>query len=142
MVKSPAWWPTAPSAGIYQKYEGAGVRFLRTEGILVVKVRVGFDTYVRTQLLNNMEELRTRMQVMGDFQNTQAALLILRVCMSVCRVNFLLRALPQPLVKDAAAVFDDLIRRPSPLFPALCFQIGSGPRLSCPSRHPPVRDVG
>jgi hypothetical protein len=48
------------------------------------------------------------MQVLGAFQDTQAALLILRVCMGVCRINFLLRALPQPLVKDAADVFDDL----------------------------------
>jgi hypothetical protein len=35
MVKSPAWWPTAPSADIYQKYEDAGVPCLRTEGVLV-----------------------------------------------------------------------------------------------------------
>jgi hypothetical protein len=142
MANSPAWWPTAPSAGIYQKYQGAVVPFLRTEGVLVVKVPVGSDTYVRTQLVNNMEELRTRMQVMEDFHDTQAALLILRFCMSVCRVNFLLRALPQRLVKDAADIFDDLIMRPSPVFPALCFQIGSGPRLSCLSLHPPVRDLG
>jgi hypothetical protein len=50
------------------------------------------------------------MQVLGDLQDTQAALLILRVCMGVCRVNFLLRALPQPLVKDAADVFDELMQ--------------------------------
>jgi hypothetical protein len=50
------------------------------------------------------------MQVLGEFQDTQAALLILCVCMGVCRVNFLLRALPQPLVKDAANVFDDLMQ--------------------------------
>jgi hypothetical protein len=43
------------------------------------------------------------MQVLDN----QAALLILLVCMGVCRVNFLLRALPQPLLKDAADVFDD-----------------------------------
>jgi hypothetical protein len=50
------------------------------------------------------------MEVLGDFQDTWAALLILRVCMGVCRVTFLLRALPQPLAKDAADVFDDLIQ--------------------------------
>jgi hypothetical protein len=108
MVKSPAWWPTAPSADI-QKYEAAGFPFLRTEGVLVLKVSVGSDTYVRTQLLNKVEELRTRMQVLGDSQDIQAALLILRVCMGVCRVNFLRRALPKPLVNDAADVFDDLM---------------------------------
>jgi hypothetical protein len=61
---------------------------------------------VRTQLVNKVEELRTRMQVLGDFTDTQAALLILRVCMGVCRVNFLLRALPQLLVKDADVLMD------------------------------------
>jgi hypothetical protein len=50
------------------------------------------------------------MQVLGDFQDTQAAHLILRVCMGVCRVNFLLLPLPQPLVKDATDVFDDLMQ--------------------------------
>jgi hypothetical protein len=60
--------------------------------------------------VNKVEELPTRMEVLGDFQDTWAALLILRVCMGVCRVTFLLRALPQPLVKDAADVFDDLIQ--------------------------------
>jgi hypothetical protein len=76
----------------------------------VLKVPVRSDTYVRTQLVNTVEELRTRMQVLGGFQDSQAALLILRVCMGACRVNFLLRALPQPLVKDAADVFDDLMQ--------------------------------
>jgi hypothetical protein len=76
----------------------------------VLKVPVGPDTYVRTQLVNKVEELRTRIQVLGEFQDFQAALLILCVCMGVCRVNFLLRALPQPLVKDAANVFDDLMQ--------------------------------
>jgi hypothetical protein len=104
MAKSPAWWPTAPSTDILQKYEAAGVPFLRTEGVLEVKVPVGPDTLVRTQLVNKVEELRTLMQVLEDFQDTQAALFILRVCMGVCRVNFLLRALPQPLVKDVATV--------------------------------------
>jgi hypothetical protein len=56
--------------------------------------------------VNKVEELRTRMQVLGDFTDTQAALLILRVCMGVCRVNFLLRALPQLLVKDADVLMD------------------------------------
>jgi hypothetical protein len=107
MAKSPAWYPTALSADILQKYEAAGVPFLRTEGVLVLKVPVGSDTYVRTQLVNKVEEIWTRMQVLGDFQDTRAALLILLVCMGVCRVNFLLRALPQPLVNDAADVFDD-----------------------------------
>jgi hypothetical protein len=60
-------------------------------------------------MVNKVEELRTRMQLLGDFQDTQAALLILRFCMGVCRVNFLLRALPKPLVKDAANVLDDLM---------------------------------
>jgi hypothetical protein len=109
MANSPAWWPTAPSADILQKYEAAGVPFLRTEGVLVLKVPVGSDTYVRTQLVNKVEELRTRMQVLGDFQDTQAALLILRVCMGVSHVNFLFRALPQRLVKDAADDFDDFV---------------------------------
>jgi hypothetical protein len=108
MAKSPAWWPTAPPADIIQEYEAAGVPFIRTEGVLVLKVPVGSDTFVRTQLVNKVEELRTLMQVLGDFQNTQAALLILRICMGVCRVKFLLCALSQPLVKDAADFFDDL----------------------------------
>jgi hypothetical protein len=50
------------------------------------------------------------MQVLGDFQDIQPALLILSVCMGVFRVNFLLRAGPQPLVKDAADVLDDLLQ--------------------------------
>jgi hypothetical protein len=110
MAKSQSWWPTAPSAGILQEYEAAWVPFLRTEGVLVFEVPVGSDTYVRTQLVTKVEELRTHMHVLGDFQDTQAALLILRVYMGVCRVNLLLRALPQPLLKYAAVVFDDLMQ--------------------------------
>jgi hypothetical protein len=80
MAKSPAWWPTAASADILQKYEDAGVPFLRTEGVLMLKVPVGSDTYVRTQLVNKVDEIWTRMQVLGDFQDIQAALLILARC--------------------------------------------------------------
>jgi hypothetical protein len=59
--------------------------------VLVLKVPIGLDTYVRTQLLNNLEEIRTRKQVLGDTLDTQAALLNVGVRMGVCRVNFLLR---------------------------------------------------
>jgi hypothetical protein len=142
MAKSPALYPTALSADVLQKYEATGVPFLRTEGVLVLKVPVGSDTYVRTQLVNKVEELWTRMQVLGDFLDTRAALLILRVCMGKCRVNFLLRALPQPLVNDAADAFDDSMQETFASIASLCFQIGSGPRLSCPSRHPTVRNLG
>jgi hypothetical protein len=45
VAKSPAWWPTAPSADIRQKYEAGGVPFLMTEGVLVLKVPVRSDTY-------------------------------------------------------------------------------------------------
>jgi hypothetical protein len=55
MDKSPAWWTTAPSADIIQKYEAAGVPFLRTEGILNLKVPVCSDTYMWTQLVNKVE---------------------------------------------------------------------------------------
>jgi hypothetical protein len=48
------------------------------------------------------------MQVLGDFQDTHPALLVLSVCMGVFRVTFLLRAGPQTLVKGAADVLDDL----------------------------------
>jgi hypothetical protein len=113
VAKSPAWRPTVPFADILQKYEDAGVPFLRTEGVLVLKIPVGSDTYVPTQVVSKVEELRTRMQVLRDFQDTQAALLILRVCMGVCRVQFLLRALPQPLVKDVADVLDDMMQETS-----------------------------
>jgi hypothetical protein len=65
MAKSPASWPTAPSADILQKYEAAGFPFRRTEGILLLKVTVGSDAYVRTQLVNKVENLRTRLQVLG-----------------------------------------------------------------------------
>jgi hypothetical protein len=75
MAKSPASWPTAPSADILQKYEAAGFPFFRTEGVLLLKVPVGSDTYVRTQLVNKVENLRTRLQVLGDFQGNKAALL-------------------------------------------------------------------
>jgi hypothetical protein len=111
MTKSPAWWPNAPSADIIQKYEAAGVPFLRTEGVLVLKVPVWSDKHVRTQLVNKVEELRIRMQVLGDFQDTHAPHLMLRVCIGVCRVNFLLRVLPHPLEKDAADGFDDLLQK-------------------------------
>jgi hypothetical protein len=97
MAKSPAWWPSSPSADILQKYEAAGVPFLRTEGVLALKVPVVSDTYMRSQLVNKVEELRTRMQVLGYFQDAQAALLILIVCMGMCRVTFLLRAQPHHL---------------------------------------------
>jgi hypothetical protein len=80
------------------------------------------------------------MRVLGDFQNTQAALLILRICRGVCRVNFLLRALPQPLVKDAADVFDDMMQETFASVSCAVFQIVSRPRLSCP-RHPLLHEV-
>jgi hypothetical protein len=65
---------------------------------------------ISSSLVKKVEYLRTRMQVLGDFQDTQAALLILHVCMGACCAKFLLCALPQPLVKYASDVFDDLMQ--------------------------------
>jgi hypothetical protein len=57
------------------------------EGMLVLKVHVGYDTYVRTQQVNLVEVLRPRMQMLGKVQDTQAAILILRVCAWACVVS-------------------------------------------------------
>jgi hypothetical protein len=69
--------PLRPPLTYFRSTKPPGSRFLRMEGVLVLKVPVGSDTYVRSQLVYKVEELRTRKQVLGDFQDTQAALLIL-----------------------------------------------------------------
>jgi hypothetical protein len=47
MANSPVWRSNAPSADILQKHEAAGVEFLRSEGVLVLKRPVGSGDYVR-----------------------------------------------------------------------------------------------
>jgi hypothetical protein len=108
MDKSPAWWPIAPSADQLHEYESTGIS--QDGSGACVDLPVGSDTCLRTQLVNMVDELRTRMEVLGYFQDTQAALLFLRIFMRVCCVIFLLRALPQPLAKDAVDVFHDLMQ--------------------------------
>jgi hypothetical protein len=71
------------------------IRLAFTSGLALIKKGAAYFTKSKLSETDN---------------NTQAALLILRVCMAVCRVNFLLRALPQLLVKDAADGFDDLMQ--------------------------------
>jgi hypothetical protein len=80
--------------------------------------------------------------VLGDLQDTLTALLDLRVCIGVCRVNFLLCALPQTLLKDAADVFDDLMQVTFASIACTVLSDKAGLRLSRPLRHPSVRDLG
>jgi hypothetical protein len=103
MAKSPAWWPIAPSADILEEYESTGISQDGRDAC--VELPIGSDTCLRTQLVNMVDELRTRMEVLGDFQDTQADIPFLRICMGVCCVTFLLRVLPQPLTKDAVDFF-------------------------------------
>lgn len=110
VAKSPAWWPTRPSEEVLARYEASGVKFTEGDGTLVLKVPVGFDTYATSQVMSRIEDLQPRMATLANFVDTQTALLILRVCMGTCRVNYLLRALPQPLVAAASRSFDVMMR--------------------------------
>jgi hypothetical protein len=109
MANSPVWRSNAPSAEILQKHEAARVAFLRSEGVLVLKRPVGSGDYVRAHMVNKVDELRPHMQVLGEVQDTQAALLILRLSIGVCSVVFLHRTLPQPLVEEPATAFEGLM---------------------------------
>lgn len=110
LAKSPLWWPTHPEPEVVAQYEQLCIPVVREDGILALKVPIGSEDYVREQMRMKVEALRDRLDILGEFENTQVALLILRVCMGVCRINFLLRALPQPLTVQAATQFDEMQR--------------------------------
>jgi hypothetical protein len=103
MAKSPAWWPIAPSADILEEYESTGISQDGRDAC--VELPIGSDSCLRTQLVNMVDELRTRMEVLGDFQDTQADILFLRICMGVCCVTFLLRECRNPLRKLRLTLF-------------------------------------
>jgi hypothetical protein len=70
---------------------------------------IGSDSYVRNQLLQKIDVLKTEANHIKDFNNAQGQHLMLRFCFAQ-KINYLQRTTPSNLLDNFAAEFDEIKR--------------------------------
>ena len=78
-------------------------------GAKIVGSWIGSDEYIREQLAQKLETLKSEAEVIKQFPDSQSQNLMLRYCFCQ-KINYLQRLTPPPLLVDFVAQFDDLKR--------------------------------
>ena len=78
-------------------------------GAKIVRSWIGSDEYIREQLAQKLETLKSEAEVIKQFPDSQSQNLMLRYCFCQ-QINYLQRLTPPPLLVDFVAQFDDLKR--------------------------------
>jgi hypothetical protein len=105
-------------------------------GAKIVGSWIGSDQYIREQLAQKFETLKSEAEVIKQFPDSQSQNLMLRYCFCQ-KINYLQRLTPPPLMADFVAQFDDLKREifqqilrkpdiPDPLWTQCCLDIQDG----------------
>ena len=85
----------------------------------IPSVRSGFDllgspigthSYCETSVLKRVNKVQEILDRLSDIQDAQMETTILRLCLSLPKVSFVLRSCPPNYVKDATSTFDNAIR--------------------------------
>ena len=71
---------------------------------------IGDCNFVALEFNKRLQSVESKCSALHNLHNPQAALAILRWCLSACRVNFLFRAVPPSQSGDWAAKYDALLR--------------------------------
>lgn len=106
--KSELWWPTPPS----QEDQAAYPQDLPqsfSEGTDIMRAPVGSDEYVRQALTARVTELKPLLTALASLGDAHSEFTLLRSCLSVSRVTFLLRVTPTLRALPAAELFDSLL---------------------------------
>lgn len=72
----------------------------------VLKAPIGTHGFVRHEIEQRIEELVPKFRAITSLNDAHASFCLLRSTMSVCQVNYLLRATPSNAAKQGAQAYD------------------------------------
>lgn len=115
LKKTGLWWPRQPEAYALQLYprqileerEEDGQTFydFNVHGIDVLGAPVGSSMYQQEAVRQRVAKAVHLMGQLDQLVNKQAALTLLRQCLSTCKIVHLLRTVPQVLCREQAHMF-------------------------------------
>lgn len=86
--------------------EGIHIQY---DGIKVLGVPIGKDSFIKDNLIKNLEKFKQPIQKLTKLDDAQVAFKLLSNCMGLCSVNYHLRCTPPSLTSDLAKQYDDMI---------------------------------
>lgn len=108
MDKCKIWWSTPPTPEVQQRYSPQ-VKQNYGPGTHVLKAPIGTARFVENDFVNHVESLRPLLEAVVKLEDLQVALSLLRTCFGICRLTYLLRAIPSAQTQKGAKAFDVMI---------------------------------
>ena len=110
LSKCEIWWYHEPSDNIKEAYPSE-VSQRYNDGTFVLNAPIGSHRFMEDSIVQKVKALDPLFQEVSALENTHVSFTLLKFCMGVCKVNYLLRVTPVQWTKSGAQVFDELVEK-------------------------------
>ena len=102
------WWPSAPSHEAQSRYP-SNVPREHDSGTCVLKAPIGRQSFVEESFIQHVQSLKTLFHVLQAIEDCHVSLQLLKSCMGVCKVLYLLRVLSPSETVRGSILFDKMV---------------------------------
>ena len=110
LSKCEIWWDLELSDNIKEAYPSE-VSQRYNDGTFVLNAPIGSHRFMEDSIVQKVKALDPLFQEVSALESTHVSFTLLKFCMGVCKVNYLLRVTPVQCTKSGAQVFDDLVEK-------------------------------
>ena len=102
------WWPTQPTEQHASKYP-PNLQRIKTEGHEVLKSPIGTHRFLTENVDQRIMALLPKFSDILDLEDAQVSLMLLRSCLGICQVNYLIRTVPSAATMRGMARYDRMV---------------------------------
>ena len=110
LSKCEIWWDHEPSDKIKEAYPSE-VSQRYNDGTFVLNAPIGSHRFMEVSIVQKVNALDPLFQEVSALENTHVSFTLLKFCMGVCKVNYLLRVTSVQCTKSGAHVFYELVEK-------------------------------
>ena len=107
MAKCELWWPTMSDTSLFP----SSIRRVHQDGVELLGSPIGTDSFIQQYVTAIQVDLDGLDQIIGELNDTQTELSLLRGCLSFGKINHLLRACPPATLFPVLDAFDKRLHR-------------------------------
>ena len=108
LAKCEVWWPQEPPGDLQAAYPDA-LSQKYTEGTLILNAPLGSDSFMKKPFFEKVQSLKHIFEKAAALENSQVAFTLLKFCLEVCKINYMLRVTPVECCMDGAKLYDTLV---------------------------------